>query len=191
VVAIEALAWNFLHFVHLHELPKREECDDPRRQQHCDPWPPVLRSTKKTNTHDEVRPIVQSSQGLAARERKRPIIKLAKDHHEYSSLIDDQQETRKCFFFFCFFLQTSSAIEAERARSLVRGYRLLSHHVRYAIALGKLKTPAPTMAVTLWKAEYHHLAFLELVTGNHSSTFLLLGTEMSCRRNTKQFVNIN
>jgi hypothetical protein len=68
---------------------------------------------------------------------------------------------------------------------------LLSHHVRYAIALGKLKTPAPTMAVTLWKAEYHHLAFLELVTGNHSSTFLLLGTEMSCRRNTKQFFNVN
>jgi hypothetical protein len=95
------------------------------------------------------------------------------------------------FLFYCFFLEKSSAIGAERARSLVRGSRLLSHHVRYAIALGKLKTPAPTMAVTLWKAEYHHLAFLELVTGNHSSTFLLLGTEMSCRRNTKQFFNVN
>jgi hypothetical protein len=95
------------------------------------------------------------------------------------------------FFFFGFFLEKSSAIGAERARSLVRGSRLLSHHVRYAIALGKLKTPAPTMAVTLWKAEYHHLAFLELVTGNHSSTFLLSGTEMSCRRNTKQFFNVN
>jgi hypothetical protein len=97
------------------------------------------------------------------------------------------------FFFFCFvfLVEKSSAIEAERARSLVRGSRLLSHHVRYAIALGKLKTPAPTMAVTLWKAEYHHLAFLELVTGNHSSTFLLSGTEMSCRRNTKQFFNVN
>ncbi|KAG0484867.1 hypothetical protein HPP92_008946, partial [Vanilla planifolia] len=29
------------------------------------------------------------------------------------------------------------------------------------MAKGKLRTPAPTMAVTLWKAEYHHFAFLE------------------------------
>ena len=39
------------------------------------------------------------------------------------------------------------------------------------MALGKPKTPAPTMAVTLWKVEYHHLAFRSPVTGNQSSTF--------------------
>ena len=38
------------------------------------------------------------------------------------------------------------------------------------MALGKLKTPAPTIAVTLWNAEYHHFASREPVTGSHSST---------------------
>jgi hypothetical protein len=46
---------------------------------------------------------MQSSQGSAANERKRPIIRLAKDHHECSSLIDDQQETKN-FFFNLFFV---------------------------------------------------------------------------------------
>uniref|UniRef100_J3MQ10 Uncharacterized protein n=1 Tax=Oryza brachyantha TaxID=4533 RepID=J3MQ10_ORYBR len=39
------------------------------------------------------------------------------------------------------------------------------------MAKGRLRTPAPTMAVTLWKAEYHHLAFLDDVIGSQSSIF--------------------
>jgi len=34
---------------------------------------------------------------------------------------------------------------------------------------GRPRTPAPTMAVTLWKEEYHHFAFLSELTGNQSS----------------------
>jgi hypothetical protein len=37
------------------------------------------------------------------------------------------------------------------------------------MAKGRLRTPAPTMAVTLWKAEYHHLALREEVMGSQSS----------------------
>lgn len=33
-------------------------------------------------------------------------------------------------------------------------------------AKGKPRTPAPTIAVTLWKAEYHHFAFLDAVIGS-------------------------
>ena len=40
------------------------------------------------------------------------------------------------------------------------------------MAKGRPRTPAPTIAVTLWKAEYHHLAFLEEVMGSHSSSAL-------------------
>jgi hypothetical protein len=39
------------------------------------------------------------------------------------------------------------------------------------MAKGRLSTPAPTMAVTLWKAAYHHLAFLlELIARQSSAT---------------------
>jgi hypothetical protein len=34
---------------------------------------------------------------------------------------------------------------------------------------GRPRTPAPTMAVTLWKEEYHHFAFLSELTGSQSS----------------------
>lgn len=34
------------------------------------------------------------------------------------------------------------------------------------MANGKPSIPAPRIAVTLWKAEYHHFAFLEAVMGN-------------------------
>lgn len=44
------------------------------------------------------------------------------------------------------------------------------YQVRNCMALGRPRTPAPTIAVTLWKAAYHHLAFLLPVTGNQSST---------------------
>ena len=38
------------------------------------------------------------------------------------------------------------------------------------MAKGRLSTPAPTMAVTLWKAAYHHLAFLlELIARQFST----------------------
>lgn len=37
------------------------------------------------------------------------------------------------------------------------------------MANGRLRTPAPTMAVTLWKAEYHHFASLDDVMGSQSS----------------------
>jgi hypothetical protein len=57
---------------------------------------------------------MQSSQGLAVHERKRPIIRLAKDHHEYSSLIDDQQETRKWFFFVFLFRNLQQLELSER-----------------------------------------------------------------------------
>lgn len=40
------------------------------------------------------------------------------------------------------------------------------------MAYGRLRTPAPTMAVTLWKVEYHHLAVLEDVIGSQSSIAL-------------------
>jgi hypothetical protein len=37
------------------------------------------------------------------------------------------------------------------------------------ITPGKLSTPTPTMAVTLWDVEYHHLAFRDAVMGSQSS----------------------
>jgi hypothetical protein len=37
------------------------------------------------------------------------------------------------------------------------------------MAVGRPRTPAPTIAVTLWKAAYHHLAFRFPVTGSQSS----------------------
>jgi len=36
------------------------------------------------------------------------------------------------------------------------------------------------MAVTLWKAEYHHFAFLEEVIGSQSSIAFCLATSSSC-----------
>ncbi len=143
--------------------------------------------TTKSDTSCKVR---KDQQLMSARDRSSDLRRIIMNAAAWLMINKRLGNVFFCFLFF-FFLEKSSAIGAERARSLVRGSRLLSHHVRYAIALGKLKTPAPTMAVTLWKAEYHHLAFLELVTGNHSSTFLLLGTERSCRRNSKQFFNVN
>jgi hypothetical protein len=44
-----------------------------------------------------------------------------------------------------------------------------TYHPSSDKAYGRLSTPAPTMAVTLWKAEYHHLAFLDEVIGSQSS----------------------
>lgn len=49
-----------------------------------------------------------------------------------------------------------------------------AYHPRPAIAYGRPSTPEPTMAVTLWKAEYHHLAFREDVIGSQSSIFFTL-----------------
>ena len=49
------------------------------------------------------------------------------------------------------------------------------------MAKGRLSTPAPTMAVTLWKAAYHHLAFLDDVTGSQSSIFFCSAVLSSCQ----------
>ena len=46
------------------------------------------------------------------------------------------------------------------------------YHPMLDMAYGRLRTPAPTMAVTLWKVEYHHLAVLDDVIGSHSSIAL-------------------
>lgn len=54
-----------------------------------------------------------------------------------------------------------------------------AHHVRKTIAFGKPSTPAPTMAVTLWKAAYHHLALRSPVIGNQSSTLFVVGCPFS------------
>ncbi|VFQ97537.1 unnamed protein product [Cuscuta campestris] len=48
------------------------------------------------------------------------------------------------------------------------------YHPRRAMAYGRLRTPAPTIAVTLWNALYHHFAFLAEVIGSHRSTSLSL-----------------
>ncbi|KAJ0575911.1 hypothetical protein HanIR_Chr05g0218171 [Helianthus annuus] len=37
------------------------------------------------------------------------------------------------------------------------------------IAYERLSTPAPTMDMTLWKAEHHHVALRDHVTGSHLS----------------------
>ncbi|BAT86593.1 hypothetical protein VIGAN_04426400 [Vigna angularis var. angularis] len=44
----------------------------------------------------------------------------------------------------------------------------------FDMAKGRVRTPAPTMAVRLWKVEYHHFAFREAVTGSQSSIFFCL-----------------
>jgi hypothetical protein len=49
------------------------------------------------------------------------------------------------------------------------------------MAYGRLSTPAPTMAVTLWKAEYHHFAFLDEVIGSQSSIAFSRAVLSSCR----------
>lgn len=43
------------------------------------------------------------------------------------------------------------------------------YHPILDMAYGRLSTPAPTIAVTLWKVEYHHFAVLEDVIGSQSS----------------------
>ena len=48
-------------------------------------------------------------------------------------------------------------------------FRGRAYHPSSAMAQGRPRTPAPTMAVTLWKAEYHHFAFLEEVIGSQAS----------------------
>ncbi|MFS7927152.1 hypothetical protein Hanom_Chr04g00305591 [Helianthus anomalus] len=37
------------------------------------------------------------------------------------------------------------------------------------IAYGRLSTPAPTMAMTLWKVEHHHVVLRDHVTRSHLS----------------------
>ncbi|MFS7921075.1 hypothetical protein Hanom_Chr03g00232421 [Helianthus anomalus] len=37
------------------------------------------------------------------------------------------------------------------------------------IAYGRLSTSAPTMAMTLWKVEHHHVVLRDHVTGSHLS----------------------
>ena len=44
-----------------------------------------------------------------------------------------------------------------------------TYNPKMSIARGKLKTPTPTIAVTLWDVEYHHFAFREAVIGSQSS----------------------
>lgn len=48
---------------------------------------------------------------------------------------------------------------------------IIIYHPSCDIAYGRPRTPAPTIAVTLWKVEYHHFAFLDAVMGNHFSSF--------------------
>jgi len=49
----------------------------------------------------------------------------------------------------------------------------------FDMAKGRLRTPAPTIAVRLWKAEDHHLAVREPVTGSQSSiAFCLAATSL-------------
>jgi len=43
------------------------------------------------------------------------------------------------------------------------------YQVSHCMAVGRPRTPAPTIAVTLWKAAYHHLAFRFPVTGSQAS----------------------
>jgi hypothetical protein len=47
------------------------------------------------------------------------------------------------------------------------------YQVRSAMALGRPRTPALTIAVTLWTVEYHHLPSLLAVTGSKSFSLLL------------------
>lgn len=58
--------------------------------------------------------------------------------------------------------------------------RYIQYHPRFDMAYGRLKTPAPTMAVTLWKAAYHHFAFLDPVIGSHASMAFCSSVLSSC-----------
>jgi hypothetical protein len=62
------------------------------------------------------------------------------------------------FFFFWWLPDPARALEG-----------VFFYQVSHCMAVGRPRTPAPTIAVTLWKAAYHHLAFLFPVTGSQSS----------------------
>jgi hypothetical protein len=62
------------------------------------------------------------------------------------------------FFFFWWLPDPARALEG-----------VFFYQVSHCMALGRPRTPAPTIAVTLWKAAYHHLAFRFPVTGSQSS----------------------
>ena len=52
---------------------------------------------------------------------------------------------------------------------VIQVFKSKKYHPRLDMAQGRLRTPAPTIAVTLWKVEYHHFAFLDDVIGSQSS----------------------
>jgi hypothetical protein len=78
-------------------------------------------------------------------------------------------------FVICSNINKSFLLEKKaHATMQYLGFELKIYHPSCDIAWGRPRTPAPTIAVTLWKAEYHHFAFLLEVIGSHSSILLSL-----------------